>query len=256
MVPARRLKEDESDSLFTSLKAQEKQAIFQQLRLIALEKQNRRLKAAVTLLSLFLLAATALSGYLHHSIHMSDRAAGAAELKGWSSFLRSPLPFAGTEATRSPEGENDADLPKAPAQSSASKAMPAPDAEAIPVISVNFREQVKPEESDKAGGADHNPGAAALTPADSGAAVPEGAVQSEGAAQPIEAKPAVRYVGSKTSDKYHFPGCKWVKLIRPERLLTFTSVAEARKTHPNACPTCGPPSLDAPESAGAADAEP
>jgi cytoskeletal protein RodZ len=64
--------------------------------------------------------------------------------------------------------------------------------------------------------------------------------------KPAQAKevPHVRYVGSITSNKYHHPSCKWAAQIKPEKVVTFSSVTEARKRGYIPCPTCGPPSRD------------
>ena len=70
---------------------------------------------------------------------------------------------------------------------------------------------------------------------------------SEGASAPEGVVPAAKYVGSKTSNKYHYPHCKWVKLIKPERLLTFSSVQEAKDNGNSVrCPTCMSPLSDSP----------
>ena len=53
--------------------------------------------------------------------------------------------------------------------------------------------------------------------------------------------PAVKFVGSKTSNKYHSPDCRWAKKIRPERLVTFGSVEEAREKGYIPCPACNLP---------------
>jgi hypothetical protein len=53
----------------------------------------------------------------------------------------------------------------------------------------------------------------------------------------------VVYVGSKNSNKYHYPACKWAKQIKPRGLITFTSVEEARHRHYVPCPACKPPPL-------------
>ena len=63
---------------------------------------------------------------------------------------------------------------------------------------------------------------------------------------PPEAKapapaPAVTFVGSSTSNKYHSPNCKWVKAINPQRLVTFNSVQEAQEKGYIPCPVCKPP---------------
>ena len=59
--------------------------------------------------------------------------------------------------------------------------------------------------------------------------------------QPAVAK--VVYVGSKTSNKYHYPACKLAKRIKPGRLISFKSVEAARHRHYIPCPTCKPPLL-------------
>jgi hypothetical protein len=58
-----------------------------------------------------------------------------------------------------------------------------------------------------------------------------------------EAGAKVVYVGSKTSNKYHYPTCKWAQKIRPERLIIFKSVKEAQARHYIPCPVCKPPPL-------------
>jgi hypothetical protein len=62
--------------------------------------------------------------------------------------------------------------------------------------------------------------------------------------KPVQEKPQVHYVGSVTSNKYHHPDCKWAAQIKPEKLVTFSSVTEARKRGHIPCPTCGPPRHD------------
>jgi len=51
-----------------------------------------------------------------------------------------------------------------------------------------------------------------------------------------------KYVGSKKSDKYHYPDCKWAKKIKPENLVTFKSAEEALKAGYVPCKVCRPPS--------------
>ena len=55
------------------------------------------------------------------------------------------------------------------------------------------------------------------------------------------AVPAVKFVGSKTSNKYHYPDCRWAKTIRPDRLVTFGSVDAAQERGYVPCPACKPP---------------
>jgi hypothetical protein len=69
------------------------------------------------------------------------------------------------------------------------------------------------------------------------------ALQKEMARDRVTEASAV-YVGSKTSNKYHYPGCKWAKQIRPERLIRFKSAKEAQERHYIPCPVCKPPRAD------------
>ncbi len=62
---------------------------------------------------------------------------------------------------------------------------------------------------------------------------------------PDRAAPAeVVYVGSKTSNKYHYPSCKWAKTIKPSKLIVFHSAAEAQELGYSPCPVCKPPRID------------
>ncbi len=56
--------------------------------------------------------------------------------------------------------------------------------------------------------------------------------------------PQVEYVGSITSDKYHYRSCQWAKYIIPRKEVVFHSVAEARQEGYIPCPTCRPPRQD------------
>ena len=56
--------------------------------------------------------------------------------------------------------------------------------------------------------------------------------------------PQVEFVGSITSNKYHYRSCKWAKYIIPRKELVFHSVAEARQEGYLPCPTCRPPRRD------------
>ncbi len=50
-----------------------------------------------------------------------------------------------------------------------------------------------------------------------------------------------KYVGSKKSDKYHYPTCEWAQKIKPENLVTFKSAEEAIKAWYVPCKVCRPP---------------
>jgi hypothetical protein len=58
-----------------------------------------------------------------------------------------------------------------------------------------------------------------------------------------DAEPEVEFVGSKTSNKYHDPTCKWVKGISTWRMIKFKSAAEAQERGYIPCPVCKPPPL-------------
>jgi ssDNA-binding Zn-finger/Zn-ribbon topoisomerase 1 len=59
-----------------------------------------------------------------------------------------------------------------------------------------------------------------------------------------KASAPVVYVGSITSNKYHYPDCKWAAKIKPYKLRIFHSVKEARQKGYIPCPTCRPPRAD------------
>ncbi len=52
---------------------------------------------------------------------------------------------------------------------------------------------------------------------------------------------ATEFWGSKTSNKYHYPTCKWAKQISPSNLIKFESPQEAQKAGYIPCPVCKPP---------------
>jgi hypothetical protein len=67
---------------------------------------------------------------------------------------------------------------------------------------------------------------------------------SETATLPAVPEPAPKFVGSITSNKIHYPDCKWAKTIKPERLITFPSIAAARAQGYIPCPVCRPHESD------------
>jgi hypothetical protein len=64
------------------------------------------------------------------------------------------------------------------------------------------------------------------------------------ASKPAQATAPVKYVGFLSSNKYHYPGCKWAADIKHYRHRTFSSAEEARAQGYIPCPTCNPPSHD------------
>ena len=53
-----------------------------------------------------------------------------------------------------------------------------------------------------------------------------------------------KYVGSKKSNKYHYPSCRWAKKIKPNNLVTFQSAKEAQEAGYLPCKVCRPPLKD------------
>jgi methylphosphotriester-DNA--protein-cysteine methyltransferase len=52
------------------------------------------------------------------------------------------------------------------------------------------------------------------------------------------------YVGSKKSNKYHYPTCKWAQKIKPQNRIIFKSAKEARDAGYVPCKVCRPPLWD------------
>jgi micrococcal nuclease len=52
------------------------------------------------------------------------------------------------------------------------------------------------------------------------------------------------YVGSKNSDKYHYPDCEWAQKILPENQVWFSSANDAITQGYQPCKVCHPPSVD------------
>jgi len=55
---------------------------------------------------------------------------------------------------------------------------------------------------------------------------------------------AKKYVGSKASNKYHFPNCSWALKINPENEIWFYSAADAQSHGYEPCGVCKPPIVD------------
>jgi len=67
---------------------------------------------------------------------------------------------------------------------------------------------------------------------------------SEMKTSPTVAEPAPKFVGSMTSNKAHYPDCKWTATINPKNLITFASMAAAREQGYIPCPVCRPHESD------------
>ncbi len=77
-----------------------------------------------------------------------------------------------------------------------------------------------------------------------------GLVSTVGAAShatPVQAsKPNVRvascpFVGCKCSNTYHYAGCYWAIIIKPENIVCFNSPCEAEAAGYRPCEHCKPP---------------
>ncbi len=53
-----------------------------------------------------------------------------------------------------------------------------------------------------------------------------------------------KYVGSKNSDKYHYPFCSAARRILPKNLVVFKSAQEALNAYYVPCKICKPPMKD------------
>ena len=52
---------------------------------------------------------------------------------------------------------------------------------------------------------------------------------------------AAQFWGSKNSNKYHYPTCKWAQKINPSNLVKFNSPEAAQKAGYSPCKICNPP---------------
>lgn len=61
---------------------------------------------------------------------------------------------------------------------------------------------------------------------------------------PAVAEPTPKFVGSMTSNKAHYPDCKWAAKINSKNLITFASMAAAWEQGYIPCPVCRPHESD------------
>ncbi len=52
---------------------------------------------------------------------------------------------------------------------------------------------------------------------------------------------AAEFWGSKNSNKYHYPDCKWAQKIKPGNLVKFSSPEQAHRAGYMPCKVCSPP---------------
>ena len=74
-----------------------------------------------------------------------------------------------------------------------------------------------------------------------GTSTETGAKAGSESGPPIAAPVAGNYVGVETSHEYHRPDCAAAQTAAPKELLTFKSVAEAKRQGYKPCPVCQPP---------------
>ena len=55
---------------------------------------------------------------------------------------------------------------------------------------------------------------------------------------------SARFVANRNSELYHLPGCKWVRKIKSDNLISFATVAEAESRRFLPCRNCGPDQPD------------
>jgi hypothetical protein len=103
--------------------------------------------------------------------------------------------------------------------------------------------QGKTELNDFSDSSHQPPPKGGVSGSEKGAVATPPAGQAEAVAPTPDAQAEVELVGSKTSNKYHYPTCKWVKAIKPWNLIKFKSAAEAQARHYVPCPLCKPPPL-------------
>jgi flagellar biosynthesis protein FlhF len=61
---------------------------------------------------------------------------------------------------------------------------------------------------------------------------------------PSHDRAADDYVANKNSDVFHYPDCKWTHKIKPQNMITFSSVQEAKSQHFVPCRDCQPAAGD------------
>ncbi len=57
----------------------------------------------------------------------------------------------------------------------------------------------------------------------------------------VSVNAAQEFVGSRTSNKYHYTTCRWAKEIHPDKLMKFDSPETAYQARYIPCPSCKPP---------------
>ncbi len=138
--------------------------------------------------------------------------------------VKEPALPVGHESKAPVSSGNAATAPAVAASETAAPKAPSPEA-ALPENPGNHKSAtIGPAE----GPANRGPGPVSALPGDTGSNAPS-------------TVPTVKFVGSKTSNKYHYPDCRWAKQIRPEKLVTFSSAEEARAKGYVPCPVCFPP---------------
>ncbi|MFA5110449.1 MAG: hypothetical protein WC443_03495 [Desulfobaccales bacterium] len=82
-----------------------------------------------------------------------------------------------------------------------------------------------------------------LSPTD-GSVTNDAGKLSETETSPAVPDPAPKFVGSMTSNKAHYPDCRWAARINAKNLVTFPSLAAAQEQGYVPCPVCRPHEAD------------
>jgi len=207
-------------------------------RLARLERQNRRLTILNALFCTLMVGFMLVSAFLLLHTNTLDRLNLIQAAKGliWAPSVDKNSPSPETAAKPLEVQAQEAPKPKeAPVAAATESSRPADPP--TPPVRLEAASTISPQETES-------------PPLTTEAPTPPASQVSPGVASaPQEpATPTIKYVGSITSDKYHYPDCKWAKTIIPRKVRGFTSVAEAKQAGYRQCPTCKPPLTDETDS--------
>jgi hypothetical protein len=226
-------------------------------RLEKLERQNRRQKMYWTIILAIVGLMLATQAYvLFHPIP-SGLAREALELRDANGKVQASLGTQGGKVGlefRDPEGRRRATLGLGPLgtphlafydrdQRVRAELNLGPDGEPHFILRDQRSLQGKVEPNDFSDSSHRPQWGGIATGSEAGAAASPAAGPAAAVSPKPEAEAEIEVVGSKTSNKYHYPTCKWVKGIQPWNLIKFKSPGAAQARHYIPCPTCKPPPL-------------
>lgn len=137
-------------------------------------------------------------------------------------ILQSESPLPSPDVTKTVEPTPTTEQPPAPEETSAPEetATPTPSPAPTPTPTPEPSESEPPKQSE------------APVPSQAPAVDPEQAFR--------DSLLQYNYVGSKESDKYHYPRCRWTSKINDQNLVHFETVEEAENAGYKPCGTCHP----------------